>query len=359
MKILFIVPYPIQAASTRYRVEQYLPFLRAHGIEPTVSRFIHSSDFFARLYEPGRVAYKGVYIAARTLRRLLDLGRVGRYDVVMIQREALPIGPPLFEKLAAVFNAPIVFDFDDAIYLHHASEANRWISWLKQPKKTAEIIRISQHVIVGNQELAQYARKYNRRVSIIPSSIDMQRYVPKPNVPPDHAEHVVIGWVGSNSTAQYLEPLASVFQDLAKSHHVRFHIVGGRPTLPNVGAMFAPWILENEIKDLHGFDIGIMPLPDTPWTRGKGGFKAIQYMGVGIPAVASPVGINREFICDGVNGFLPDTLDEWYRVLAMLVEDGDLRRRIGRAGRETVATAYSLQANAPKLLDILLSCAKP
>jgi len=354
VNVLFVLPYPVEAPSSRYRVYQYLPYLRANGINPTVSRFIDSSDFFRRLYQPGAVAYKAAYFIGQSLRRLLDLTRVRRFDAIFIQREALPVGPALFERIAAKLGSPIIFDFDDAIYLPRSSKANRWVSWLKQPEKTAEIIRHSQQVIVGNRILQEYACQHSQRVTIIPSSVDMERYTMR-NSRQAAGAHVTIGWVGSGTNLDYLEALAPALRALQATDQVKVSIIGGTVDLPGVDATCRPWQLDREIADLHSFDIGIMPLTDDPWTRGKGGFKAIQYMGVGLPVVASPVGINTELITNGVSGFLATTPDDWQQALATLVGDATLRRQFGEAGRATVAAGYSTQVNAPKLLEVIRS----
>ena len=352
LKVLFVVPYPIEAPSTRYRVYQYLPYLAQNGVEATVSRFIDSSDFFRRLYQPGQVVAKAAYFAERTLRRLLDLTRVRHFDAIFIQREALPVGPAFFELLAARSGAPLLFDFDDAIYLPHSSEANRWVSWLKQPGKTATIVHHSRQVIVGNRVLYDYAHQYNEQVTIIPSSVDATRY-PLRDEAQVRPDVVTLGWVGSGSNLSYLHQIAPALRGLSQTHKVRVEVVGGTIALEGIDVHCRPWQLANEISDLHSFDIGLMPLPDNPWTQGKGGFKAIQYMGVGLPVVASPVGINTEIISDGVNGCLADSNDEWLGALTQLVEDAALRRRLGQAGRATVAAHYSTQVNGPRLLEVL------
>lgn len=357
MKILFIVPYPIEAASTRYRVDQYLPYLRQHGVEPTVSRFIESSQFFGMLYQPGRVWYKVAYFLTAFTRRLLDLLRLRRFDVIFVQREALPFGPPVFEKLARSLHCRIIFDFDDAIYLSHSSSANRWVSWLKSPGKVAKIIEISSQVIVGNQNLKEFALQFNPQVSIIPTSINTDQYTLRSAAQNENALPI-IGWVGNQGNVQYLHLLDDVFTELATRYAFQLCVVGGQYHHPHINVECRPWHLQNEISDLHRFDIGIMPLPDNEWTRGKGGFKAIQYMGVGMPTVASPVGINTEIITHGENGFLASTSLEWLTCLSALIDDASLRHQLGLAGRKTVEATYSVSTNAPKLLKLLQQVAQ-
>lgn len=352
MRVLFVVPYPIEAPSSRYRVYQYLPYLEANGIDVTVSRFIDSSDFFRQLYRPGGSVYKAAYFGMRVLHRLLDAAQARRFDAVFVQREAMPIGPALFESMVARLGCPVIYDFDDAIYLLRSSNANRWASWLKSPQKTAQIISLSQQVIVGNQVLAEYATQYSPNVTIVPSSIDTDVYVMR-SPQEDLQKPVVIGWVGTGTNLQYLAELAPVLRTLSKRHDICVEVVGGTVDLPGVTASFRPWRLENEVSDLQRFDIGIMPLADDPWTRGKGAFKAIQYMGVGLPVVASPVGMNAEVVVDGETGFLAATDEQWQQALTTLINDAVLRQKFGLAGRKRVEEKYSAAVNGPKLLNVL------
>lgn len=361
MNVLFVVPYPIEAPSSRYRIYQYIPYLQANGINVVVSRFIDSSDFFRLLYQPGRTGYKAAYFAKQTMLRFWDIVRARSFDAVFIQREALPVGPAIFERIVAGIGCPIIYDFDDAIYLLRSSSANRWASWLKSPQKTEQIIKCSQQVIVGNQVLYEYAIQHNQHVTIIPSSIDTDFYrLRQPQQQMDgesenESKPVVLGWVGSGTNLQYLADLAPVLRTLSEQRNIQVQIVGGTVDLPGVNVSCRSWQLENEILDLHGFDIGIMPLADDPWTRGKGGFKAIQYMGVGLPVVASPVGMNAEVVQDGVTGFWATTNAEWQRALTTLIDDAALRQKFGLAGRKRVEEKYSTAVNGPRLLDVIQS----
>jgi len=359
VNVLFILPYPIQAPSSRYRVYQYLPYLQANGINITVSRFIDSDEFFKVLYQPGRTTTKAAYFAKQTIRRFWDIGRSRGFDAVFVQREALPFGPAIVEQMIARLGCPILYDFDDAIYLRRSSNANRWASWLKQPQKTAKIIQASQHVIVGNQVLHEYASKYTKQITLIPSSIDAEFYqIRPPQCAAQKAQThkpIVIGWVGSGTNLQYVAKLANVLRTLNAEHNIEVQIVGGTVEMAGVNVVCRPWRLENELSDLQGFDIGIMPLADEPWTRGKGGFKAIQYMGVGLPVVASPVGINSEIVTHDVTGFLAKSDEAWHRSLTTLITDAALRTTFGLAGRKRVEERYCTAVNGPKLLQVLQS----
>lgn len=350
LRVLFILPHGIQAASSRYRVYQYLPYLQAHGIQATLRPFV-GPRFYRLLYRPGQLLPKTAFTLRSLISRLLDLRLVPRHDLVYLLREAAPLGPPWFERLAAASGVPLVYDFDDAIYLLNVSPANRGISWLKQPGKTAGLVSLSRQVVAGNANLAAYASRFNPRVTILPTPIDTAFYTLKPRTNPGRP--VVLGWVGSHSNLPYLRELDPVLQELARRRQFRLRVVGGAYALPGVEVESVPWTLERELEDLHSFDVGLMPMPDNEWTRGKCGFKALQYMGVGLPAVAAPVGVNAEIIRHGENGFLASSRQDWLAALETLVADPQLRQRAGLRGRKTVEESYSLQVHAPRLLQIL------
>ena len=352
MRVLFLVPHPPEGASGRQRVLQYLPWLAQHGIRAEVRPFM-SQTLYRILYRPGRVPSKVAMTSVALAKRLGDLVRAARADVVVVHREALPLGTALIERLMARLAPALVFDFDDAIYLPHAGRANSWTRLFRNAEKTAAIARVSAHVIAGNQTLAAYAQRYNAHVSVIPTPVDTDRFACAPPRAPSPA--VVIGWIGSHSTARYLASLAGPLEALSRRYpQLRIRVVGDGPNplrLPN--AEMIPWALEREPDELHRFDIGLMPMPDDDWARGKCGFKALLYMSVGIPVAASPVGVNQEIVRDGVNGWLCRAESEWFERLSQLIEDRGLRRRLGQAGRAIVEQEYSLRVQAPRLLHVL------
>jgi glycosyltransferase involved in cell wall biosynthesis len=352
MKVLFLVPYPTEGATNRYRVEQYLPYLQAQGFEATLRPFTRPAQFYRLLYQPGHIIKKGFYFLFSTLSRLTDLGRVSGHDVVFIHRETFPYGPAVLEGLISRFKKPLVFDFDDAIYLLNVSQANRRLGFLKRPTKTADIIRYSTEVIAGNTYLRDYSRQYNPHVTVIPTPVDTDLYSVGKNEPKNNAR-VTIGWMGSHSTVGYLNQLDEVFRRLSHKYQIIIKVVGSEYRLSGVEVVNQPWALQREVADLQSFDIGVMPLPDDKWSRGKCGFKLLQYMGVGVPAVCSPVGVNSQIVQDGINGYLAATDAEWVTRLSALIEDPTLRRKIGRQGRTTVEEQYSVKVNAPRLVDVL------
>ena len=359
MKVLFIVPYPPQGASNRFRVLQFLPFLQQEGVRTRVRPF-YSHSLWRILYRPGRYAEKILYGVLCSLNRALDLLRSVSYDIVFIHRESFPIGPAWFERLLRLFGKPYVYDFDDAIFLPNVAEPNRALGRLKCPGKVASIVRGSRVTIAGNSYLAEFAEGAGAgKIEILPTVVDTALFVPRDRG--EEKNEVVIGWIGSPTTIEFLENFRPVIHRVLTrcQGKARFLVVGGKLTgeLPE-GINCLPWSLESEIACLQKFDIGIMPMPDNQWTRGKCAFKAIEYMAVGIPAVCSPVGMNLELIDSGVNGFLAEDEKQWVEILCDLVHDQALRQKIGEAGRRLVEASYSLRKAAPRFKAVILDAAR-
>ncbi|HOU36303.1 MAG TPA: glycosyltransferase family 4 protein [Candidatus Omnitrophota bacterium] len=356
MRVLFWVPYPKEGASNRYRVEQYLPSLSRCGIDFSVHSF-WTRPAFRILYTKGNYAIKVLFFIIGTICRLVDVAIIFRYDIVFIHREAYPVGPAVFETILKTLRKPMIFDFDDAIFLAASSRQNFFVERFKCTRKIKDIIGMSSHVIAGNNYLASFARPFNSKVSVIPTVIDTDRYVP---VDHPRGDRIVIGWIGSATTADFLRPMEGVLRAIAERFpQVDFVLVGASEPVPGIERMIVKaWSLPTELQDLASFDIGIMPMPDDPWTRGKCAFKAIIYMGMSIPCVCSAVGTNNEIIDDGVNGFLATSDEEWIEKLSLLIRDPAVRRKVGVAGRKTVEDRYSLKAYADTFVRILASCRK-
>lgn len=350
MRILFITPYPSEGASNRYRVEQYLPYLREENIIYCVSPFV-SSEFYGVIYKDGHILKKVYYFLGAFLKRTLDIIKLYKYDIVFIHREACPFGPPLFEWLIYRLGKPIIFDFDDAIFLENFNPANSFYRFLKFPSKIKHIIGMSKAVIAANGFLKEYAEKFNKNVCVIPTCVDTEKFITleKNNSP------LVIGWIGSPTTAPYLRIIYGVMQKLSRKYDFIFKIVGAGKDIdiPGVKIENRAWNLKKEIEDFQSLDIGIYPMPDNSWTRGKAGFKAIQYMSIGVPVVASPVGIVRKIIENDTNGFLADSEEEWIEKISRLIEDVELRKKTGLNGRKTVEENFSVKANVRKYLEII------
>jgi glycosyltransferase involved in cell wall biosynthesis len=356
MKVLAWVPYPLGVApGQRYRIEQWSPYLRELGIDVTFQPF--ATPGLARaLYQPGRWLAKGVGMAGGVLRRLSEALQAGEYDAVLLQREGSLIGPAWSERLLRSRQPAIVYDFDDAIYLPYVSPTNRYLSYLKFPWKTRALCRMAAAVVAGNDHLAEYASRYNDRVSVVPSTVSLREYRPRPE--PARERVPVVGWTGSHSSLPYLSLARRPLQELRKRREFRVLIIGVEEyEIPGVEVECRPWSAESEVRDLWDMDVGIMPLPDEPWARGKCGMKAIQYMGVGIPALVSPVGANREIVADGITGMHAAAESDWVERLDLLLTDAELRHRLGRAAREAVRLRYSAESQVPRVAEILRSVA--
>src|SRR5689334_23503392 len=351
MHVLALVPALYNTSpSQRYRLEQWEPLLRDRGVEITYAPF-EDAELHALLYKPGLVTKKLQLVTRNLARRLSLVRRVKDYDLVYILREAALLGPPIFERLIHQRGVPIVFDFDDAVFVSYRSPSNGYLSYLKFASTTKTICRIASHVMVGNPYLADYARVVNDRVTVIPTTIDTEKYRMPPR--PEKSGPPVIGWTGSYSTVQHLDTLRSALKKLAERESFRLRVIG-TPTYQcdpvDVEAM--KWRAETELEDLGVIDIGVMPLPDDRWSKGKCGLKALQYMALGIPAVCAPVGVNATIIDDGRNGLLAATEDDWVRTLQSLLDSASLRERLGAAGRETVCRHYSAASQIGIVRDI-------
>jgi glycosyltransferase involved in cell wall biosynthesis len=348
--ILFIVPYPPgKAPSQRFRFEQYISFLETQNVRCEISPFIDTSTW-AIFYLPGKTFLKFFGILKGFLRRIGVLFRLSRYDALFIHREACFIGPPFFEWLyAKVFRKKILFDFDDAIWLHDVSEVNSNLGWLKSPSKTGVIARYATLVTAGNKYLASYASHFNKNVVVIPTTIDTDYHIAKQK----HADTLTIGWTGSTTTIKHFEWAAGILRVIKQKYPtINIRVISNKAPELDLDIDFVPWKKESEIEDLAVIDIGIMPLPDNDWAKGKCGFKGLQYMSLCIPTVMSPVGVNTEIIRDGENGFLAGSETEWIAKISALIESAELRKKLGNAGRETILAHYSIQSQKQKYLAL-------
>jgi len=351
MKILFWVPYPSEGPSNRYRVEQYLPYLKSTNIEYCLRPFWRSY-VYGILYMRRHYFRKILYFILGTLSRLWDILTIARYDLIFIHRESYPIGGAFFEKFLKIMGKPFIFDFDDAIFLKSSSPNNSFIERFKSPAKIKDIVKMSRGVIAGNIYLANFASQFNKNVFIIPTAIDTDKYYPCDKKGP---EEIVVGWIGTFTTLNFVNSLNGVFRKLSsRFNNLRLKVIGGIIRVDGVERIISKqWSEALELEDLRSFDIGIMPMPDNEWTRGKCGFKAILYMSMGIPCVCSPIGVNKEIITDGLNGFLASSEEEWVDKLSLLAVDAGLREKIGREGRRTVEEKYSVKANVNNFLNII------
>jgi len=353
MRVLALVPSIHDTSpGQRYRIEQWQNGLRQLGVEITFAAF-DDQNLNAVLYSRKQWLRKGVGIGRAFVRRLSTVSQSKVYDLVYVFREASLLGPSVFERLVHFRQIPLVFDFDDAVFLPYRRPSNGWLSLLKAPGKTATICRLASRVMAGNNYLAEYARKFNPNVDVVPTTIDTDRYQVQPV---RNAKSLVIGWTGSYSTVQHLDLLRETLSEVAKYESFRLRVIGPSGyKLDGVEVEVIPWRSQTEVQDLAEVDIVIMPLPDNPWSRGKCGCKALQYMGLGIPAICSPVGMNTDLIRDGENGFLASNKEEWVKKLTLLFRSAELRRKLGLAGRKTVEEGFSADSQVPRVYDVFRS----
>ncbi len=356
MRILCLSSYPVEAAATRFRLEQFVGPLRKRGIEMEVRPFLDSRRFES-LYQDTSFVAKAGSMVLPLLKRFRDVFAARKYDAVFVQREAMIFGPSLIEWLIAnVIRRPIVLDLDDATYVRYVSPTyGRLGSAFKFFGKTDNLIRRSKLVICGNRSIAEYVDAKGTKSVVIPTVVDLEKFVPRETR--SETGCLMIGWIGTHSTFPFLESLFPVMERLAKKHRFVFKIVGsGQPnvSIRGVDCEVPAWDLDREIDDFRSLDIGLYPITVSPsadpqWINGKSGFKAIQYMAVGVPFVMSPVGVCSELGDRGRTHFNAATEEDWYNFLDELLTKDDLRAEMGVAGRKFALANYGLEQWADQL----------
>ena len=352
ISICALMPYPPNTVpSQRFRLEQWRPHLQEQGISVDLFPFV-DSELMSMLHRPGRLVRKATGLSRALCRRAAQLGTARFHDVVYIHRALCILGPAVLERVLPLFGKPVIFDFDDAIFLLHTTRANRLYGWLKFPAKTAAICRLSAHVVVGNTWLGDFARQSNPRVTVIPSSVDTHRY--RPVRKDERSRRIVVGWTGSATSQTHLEMFAPVLARLRSRRDFELRVISDRrPEITALPFEWRPWSAETEVEEIAQFDIGIMPMPDDPWAHGKCAFKALLTMSMGLPTVCSAVGMNRDLIQHGRNGLLAATENDWLDQLCMLIDDPVLRRRLGAAARRTVEESYSMEECADRFARVV------
>ena len=354
MKVLLLTRYGGLGASSRVRFMQYFPLLKAADIEVTAFPFF--SDVYVRGLQQGQ---RSLFEVCRAyVQRLAGMLKAEKYDLLWIEKEVFPWLPAWFESLLLSRQAPYVLDYDDAVF-HYYDQHRSAVVRSVLGGKHRELMRGAALVVAGNDYLASYARDAGAaKVEIVPTVVDLQRYpLARLRSTPDLAEIPCVGWIGQRATADFLRPLAPLFEQLRKQGKGRLTAIGIDAQQLGLPMASVPWSEDTEVASLQALDIGIMPLRDEPFERGKCGYKLIQYMACGLPVVASPVGVNRQIVEHGVNGFLAETPREWEAALESLLADPLLRQRMGAAGREKVERSYSIQVTAPRLVGLLKAAA--
>jgi glycosyltransferase involved in cell wall biosynthesis len=350
MKILLFTRYDRLGASSRLRALQYISYFQALGWQ------IDTVPFFSQAYLRNLYAAESTWkqVLLAYMRRFKALTRAGRYDLVWVEKELLPFFPAAAEHLLKALRIPYMVDYDDALFHKYDLHRLRPIRALLGRKIDA-VMRHASMVVAGNEYLAERARNAGaRRVEIVPTVIDLDRYPAPVSRRETTGRPLVVGWIGTPKTSRYLQPLKPVFASLQSRFNVRFVAVGAtRKSLGDLPVEPREWSEDTEVDSIQKFDIGIMPLEDSPWERGKCGYKLIQYMACGLPVVGSPVGVNTEIVEHGVNGFLASEEEQWRESLASLLAEPELRVQMGHNGRKKIESTYSIQIQAPRLERLL------
>lgn len=359
IRVLCLCSYPLEAAATRYRLIQYIEPLSNKGIHLTVLPFL-SKDEFSSLYKSGQLIEKASKMISLAGKRFLDVIGRRNFDVVLVQREAMIFGPPVFEWLyRKIGKCPLILDLDDATYLSYVSPTyGRLGSALKFFGKTDTLINWSETVICGNRHIAEYVKDKHRNAVVVPTVVDTDKFHP---IEKDSKKQTTIGWIGTHSTFPLLAEIFPVLQKLARNYNFILKIVGAgerRIELEGVQIENLDWQLEREIQDFQSLDIGLYPLEETrtvskEWLAGKSGFKAIQYMAVGIPFVVTPVGVCAEIGIENETHFSAITREQWYNSLAILLKSAQMRKKMGQSGRKYAQLHYSVPQQTEKIANVI------
>lgn len=348
-RIIALVPNALgRSPGQRVRIEHWAQALQSDW---DVEMWPFEDERLAAiLYQPGRILAKAALMTSCFARQLSRVARPRHCDLLFISREAALVGPALIERTAARWGVPIVYDLDDPVFIPYRSPLNGLFSLLKFSQKTHALFRLSSHTTAISRPIAEYAASYAARTSVIPNAIDTDRYLPAGG---DSQQEVRLCWIGSQSTLPNLDLIRDPLQRLQSECTAPVHIIAGpASSLEGVETRSIPWSAATEVASLCACHIGLVPVPEHPWSTWKFFYKTIQYMAVGLPVVAQRVGSNADVIQDGVNGFLVDTPAEWYEKLKLLVADAGLRRRLGRAARETIVEQYSSQRQLAQVRSV-------
>lgn len=354
-KLLVLCPYPEGvAAGQRLKYEQYFDDWRSHGYEITVAPFMDDA-MWRVVHQPGHYAGKVLGTVRGMSRRIRDMFRVRRHDLVYIFMWVTPLGTTLFERMTRHLARRLIYDIEDNVALQPGSHGGGLLKrLLRGTSKPAYLVRTADHVITSSPALNDWclARNAKRRCTYISSSVDTDRFLPVNSYSNERVP--TIGWTGTFSSRPYLDLLRDIFVELARTHRYRLRVIGNfEYDLPEVELEVLRWSAEHEVAQMQGIDIGVYPLPDDDWVSGKSGLKAIQYMAFGLPTVATAVGTTPRIIRHMHNGILVSSPQEWLAALRRLLDDPALRRQLGTAAREAAVARHSLHAVRAQYTNIL------
>lgn len=346
-RILFFTYRPYLNATSRQRIYSFLKYLEKDNIKYKICPPFSNKQYTKLINSKNKIDILSVFLLS-IINRLIQIPQVLLYDSIVIQQELLFLGPPIFEYVVRFLNKNIIYDYDDANFAlySHARKKSFFIDYNKNKK----IIKISKKVIAGSPNLEKYSSRYNPNTYLIPTCIDLNQYdTPKTN------KRLTIGWIGTPGNLKYIHMIKLPLQKLSKKYDFDLKVVSSKKlTLPSINLINKRWSLAEEIKDLHSFGIGVVPIEDNAYSRGKCGYKLIQYMAAGIPSVASPVGVNKEIIIHGKNGFLASDKKDWFIYLDKLIKNKQLRIRMGKEAKKS-AKQYDLHRHANKFINILMN----
>ncbi len=351
-KILIICPYPENVApGQRLKYEQYFASWRKNNYTLVLSPFM-SMRFWNIVYSKGRIIEKILWTTWGYIKRIYDLLRLPFFDGVYIHLWVTPFGLPIFEWLIKIFNKKIIYDIDDMIFLGHKSAANHFISVIKGKTKVITLMKKASHVIVCTPKLYEFVNKYNNKLTDISSTINTDVYIAKNSY--SNGQILTLGWSGSHSTSKYFLLLKNVLRKLKEQVNFKVLVIGDSELkIDGIDIEAIQWKQKTEVEDLSRIDIGLYPLPDEEWVYGKSGLKALQYMGLGIPTIATAIGANYRIIEHNISGLLVKTEEEWKEAILFLIQNPDIREKFGGKGRDIVEKNYSVKANEKTYLDIL------
>lgn len=349
-RVLILCPSPFgTAAAQRLKYEQYLPALESEGYSFTISNF-QTKRFWKIIHKKGRTFEKIFWVLVGYVKRGFDLLRAPFFDGVFVTIWGTPLGLPVFESLLFFFNRNVIYDLDDMMFLDKVEHAeSKWLEKVKGKRKPIILMRKAKYVIVCTPKLEEIALGFNKykRVVDISSTFDTKRFVPVTKY--EQHDITTIGWTGTHSTIPFLETLQPVLAELSKRSKIKLLVIANKEYyMKDVDTEFIPWSEQTEVEDLHRMEIGLYPIPANEWSLGKSSLKALTYMAIGIPFVATAYGTNYRIMENGVQGFLAATNEEWLKSLLSLVHDVDLRKKMGLEGRKRLEQMFSVKANFPK-----------
>ena len=352
MEVLALIPNQCgHAPGQRSSIELWESVLAPLGIN------IHYSPFETErlrevLYQPGHYATKVGEMVRGYVERIKVLGDLKRFDAVFVYREAALLGPAFLERMVARRGVPIIYQLDDPLFVPYTSPSNGYLSYLKCFGKISEICRLAKVVMVNSTQIREYVSQYNQNIWQVPSVVDTRQYVFRPELLEKQPDEVCIGWSGSPTTIGNIRVIAPALRKLAEQVSHRVHLIGGTEfDLPGVPYVAQEWAADTEVEDLRKMQVGMVPLPVNEWNKRKFYMKTAQYMALGIPTVATPLGSNPEVIQHGVTGFLADSEDEWVEYLSLLIKDHELRLRMSHAAAKVAQEKYSLESNTQKIIE--------